>query len=268
MKKKVLLLFLCTLLYTVQSNAQEQKIFSSKKIPAKDTVWIFKPSNYDSLQQYATVFLLHGWSSNYKQWSEISNLQYYADLYNFILVCPDGFYDSWYLNSPKQKNWQYESFFFDELLPQLEKAYPIDKQNIFITGLSMGGHGAMLYFIRHNDIFKAAASTSGAINIFDGKLNLGLSRLLGKKNEEADNWRENSVAQNIGKLKGNTKAFLLDCGLSDGLYPYNVALFKKSHDLGLNVIFMSQEGIHNQLYWHKTLPMHLAFFKEQQNSYK
>ncbi len=44
--------------------------------------------------------MLHGHSGDYKQWSEIVDLKYYANKYNFLIVCPDGNFDSWYVDSP------------------------------------------------------------------------------------------------------------------------------------------------------------------------
>lgn len=260
--KKLILISVLFLLFRM-ANAQEQVIISDKTIPGNDTVWVFKPQNYDAKKTYPTVFLLHGWSGNFRQWSQDADLQYFANTYQFIFICPDGFYDSWYINSPKKENWQYESFFFNKLIPSMEKKYAMDKSNYFISGLSMGGHGALLYFINHNGVFKAAASTSGAINLIDRDIRLGLERLLGPKKDNFAAWKAISVYHNIDKIRGSQKPFLIDCGKQDGLYKYNYQLYQKAQKLGFNVTFISANGAHEHAYWHRSLPYHLAFFNEQ-----
>jgi putative tributyrin esterase len=132
--------------------AQDELIYQSKNLPKPDTTWVFKPKNYNDTQKLPIIFLLHGYSGNYKQWNNIMDAQKYADEYGFIIVCPDGLFDSWYLNSPVKKNSQYESFFFDELYPDIKSKYKVDEKYIFISGLSMGGHGALNLFIKKTRI--------------------------------------------------------------------------------------------------------------------
>ena len=56
----------------------------NKKIKAV----VITPASYATAQALHVVYLLHGHSGNY------------ADQYGFIIVCPDGGYGSWYLDSP------------------------------------------------------------------------------------------------------------------------------------------------------------------------
>ena len=141
-----------------------QKVFSIKsdKLERKVPVFVQKPANYQSSKSYPLVFMLHGYSENYEQWSKTTDLKKLATDYQMILVCPEGFVN-YYLNSPNLKTFQYEDFFFKELVPKIEEKYNIDNKNIFITGLSMGGYGALSLFINHSDFFNTAASTSGAL---------------------------------------------------------------------------------------------------------
>ena len=168
-----LLILLC-----LGAKAQDQLIYKSKNLPSADTTWVFKPKNYAQTDKLPLIFLLHGYSGNYKQWNNIMDAQKYADQYGFIIVCPDGLFSSWYLNSPVKKDWQFESFFFDELYPDIQKKYKVDPQNVFISGLSMGGHGALHLFIQKPELFSGAGSTSGGIKLSDGFGKFGLGDLL------------------------------------------------------------------------------------------
>ena len=87
------------------------------------------------------VLLLHGHGGNYKNWSEKVDLEQRVDRYNSLIICPDGSPNSWYLDSPLDQGSQYETFMIDELIPWLRKNYRISR--LGISGLSMGGHGAL-----------------------------------------------------------------------------------------------------------------------------
>ena len=147
------------------AKAQDQLVYQSRNLPRADTTWVFKPKNYQQKEKLPVIFLLHGYSGNYKQWHNIMDAQKYADEYGFIIVCPDGLFSSWYINSPVKKDWQYENFFFQELYPDIQKKYKADPNKVFISGLSMGGHGALYLFIQHQELFAGAGSTSGGIKL-------------------------------------------------------------------------------------------------------
>ena len=114
---------------------------------------VFVPGDYNPDEQYPLLFMLHGHGANYKQWNDIVDLKYFTNKYNFIIVCPDGQYDSWYVDSPILKESQFETYFFNDLAQEIFQKYKIDSTNIFITGLSMGGHGAMNLFLKHPKFF-------------------------------------------------------------------------------------------------------------------
>ena len=243
------------------ASAQDQVIYQSKNLPRADTTWVFKPSDYHKLQKMPVIFLLHGYSGNYKQWNGIMDAQKYADKYGFIIVCPDGLFSSWYLNSPVKKDWQFESFFFDELYPDIQKKYKTDSNNVFITGLSMGGHGALHLFITRPDLFSGAGSTSGGVKLSDGFGKFGLGDLLGNPPIESGLWKKYSVNDNIAQLKGNTKPIIFDCGASDFFYVGNNELKQKCDELKLNATYISQPGAHNKAYWMKSIAQQFDFFK-------
>ena len=113
------------------------------------------------------VYLLHGHGGYYKTWLIIKpNLPELADEKGFIFVCPDG-EESWYWDSPLHADVQYETFISSELVQYIDAHYPTDarRERRAISGLSMGGHGALWNAIRHPDVFGAAGSMSGGVDI-------------------------------------------------------------------------------------------------------
>ena len=102
-----------------------------------------------------TIYLLHGYGGNAKTWIDIKpNLPQIADEKGIIFVCPDG-KTSWYWDSPVNPSFRYETFISSELVKYIDEHYKTiaDRKGRAITGLSMGGHGAMWNAIRHKDMF-------------------------------------------------------------------------------------------------------------------
>jgi putative tributyrin esterase len=242
------------------ATAQKQIVITSKFLPSADTTWVYTPKKLAKGVKAPAVVLLHGWSGNYKQWNKIMDAQKYADEYGYILICPDGLYKSWYLNSPAKLDWQYESFFFDELLPKVKQDFSIDEDKLFISGLSMGGHGALWLFLKQPDLFKSAGSTSGGVNLRDAIGKFGVPELLGNPDKESDIWLKYSVIQNIDKLAGTNKEFIFDCGVDDFFYKSNNALKQKCDSLKIKATYISQPGTHNAKYWKKSIKQQFDFF--------
>jgi putative tributyrin esterase len=255
--------FLASVLFLVSlaASAQDQLVYTSKNLAKPDTTWVFKPQNYQQKDKLPVLFLLHGYSGNYKQWNKIMDAQKYANEYGLIIVCPDGLFSSWYINSPAKSDMQFESFFFDELFPDIKAKYKMDANNVFISGLSMGGHGALYLFIKHQELFKSAGSTSGGIQLSDGFGKFGLGAVLGNPPATSELWQKYSVTSLIDQLKGNKKPFIFDCGADDFFYKSNNALKQKCDELKLNATYISQPGAHNGAYWAKSIKQQVEFFK-------
>ncbi len=245
--------------------AQETIVYKTKNLAKPDTTWVFKPQNYREKEKLPVLFLLHGYSGNYKQWHGIMDAQKYANEYGFIIVCPDGLFSSWYLNSPVKSDMQFESFFFDELFPDIKSKYKVDTNNVFISGLSMGGHGALYLFLKREALFKSAGSTSGGTKLSDGFGKYGLGPILGNPPADSDLWQKYSVTSMIDQLKGNKKPFIFDCGSDDFFYQANNELKQKCDRLKLNATYISQPGAHNKAYWAKSIKQQFEFFKTLTN---
>jgi S-formylglutathione hydrolase FrmB len=256
------LLFILTLGCNTQ--AQKQFILKSTFLKSPDTSLVFMPKNMDYMADNLPVLImLHGYGGDYKQWNNIINIQEYADKYHFIIVCPDGGgKDSWYFDSPILKDSKYESFFIEEYLPYIKNNYPVDTNGIFITGLSMGGHGAMYLFLRHPELFASAGSTSGVLDLnYSGLKYSSLSNKLGEYNDNQERFDEYSSIKYLDNVKfGTSHPFIFDCGNKDHLYQANKNFKAKCDSLGINAFYFSFPGRHNRMYWKESIPWHFEFF--------
>ena len=137
-------------------------------------------------------------TATYRQWNTIINVQKYADAYGFIIVCPDGLKDSWYINSPRKQMSKFEDFFFKDSYPTIKKKYRVEDEQIFITGICLGGNGALNLFSKRPEFFRAAGSLGGVSDLSVESANASLQNILGSG--ERNVLRKFSVIQNVGRL--------------------------------------------------------------------
>ncbi len=269
--KKILISLALIAVIVSGLSAQKQLILSSKHISKADTVWVFTPTDYEfnPAKTYPLIYLLHGWSGSYHQWDDIMDCQIYADQYGFIIVCPDGLYDSWYINSPALKESQYADFFFMDLFPFITKSYRIDSKNVFITGLSMGGHGALYLFEQKPELFRSAGSISGVLDLTNSRDNYRISEYLGLKNDNSDlnTLQSFSVVGNIDKITQSGKEIIFSCGTSDPFYSVNNEFRAKCDETSTPATYISNPGTHNYPYWKANIGSHFEFFVKKIQSY-
>jgi len=254
-------LLLITLLLTCLTiNAQDTLYLNSDYIPHTDTTLVFVPKTTSS-HLFPAVIMLHGWAGNYNQWNEImGGLQRYADSLEMVIVCPDGFFDSFYINSPIKENSQFESFFWEVFIPTIFEKYPIDKSKLFITGLSMGGHGALSLFLKRPDLFLAGASTSGVLDLMALPNRPTITNAAGKTEDYSQAWEENSSAYLLKNIAGKDKKIFFDCGTEDFLYNINIKFKEKCDSLNVKYECKFQPGVHDKKYWNKSVRDHFSFF--------
>ena len=270
MRKILLLLtFLVTLITLVA--AQKQYVLASRHISKADTVWVFTPSDYtaNSTKQYPLIYLLQGWSGTYHQWNDIMDCQSYADRYGFIIVCPDALYDSWYINSPAIEQSQYADFFFMDLMPFAAKTYRVDSENVFITGLSMGGHGALYLFEQKPELFRSAGSLSGLLDLSTSRNEYEISKYLGIDDKsDTKKLKAYSVIGNIEKIAQSGKEIIFSCGTSNQFYSINNEFRVKCDELKIKATYISSPGAHNYDYWKSAIAYQFEFFSKKISAQK
>jgi S-formylglutathione hydrolase FrmB len=100
---------------------------------------IITPDNYAIAKELPLVYLLHGHGGNHLDWiNKAKGFEKAADLYNMIIVCPDGGVSSWYWDSLVDQASKYETYISDELVKLVDSKYKTikDSKGRAITGLS------------------------------------------------------------------------------------------------------------------------------------
>ncbi len=249
---------------TLTSRGQKTLVVDGGGYGLADTVLYYVPSQYsqDSLARPA-VILLHGYGGSHRQWPGISPLQDLADDYGMVILCPDGFKDSWYIDS-RQGN--YATFFAADVMREISALPEVDSLQMFITGLSMGGHGALHLMIKCPGRFLAAGSMSGVLDLRQSSLaKTSLARLLGPQGAGNPNWAKFSAVDNVEAVANANTPLIISCGAQDYLIECNRTFARKCSALGINVVYTESPGRHERPYWRITLPEHLRFFRKYIN---
>jgi S-formylglutathione hydrolase FrmB len=229
---------------------------------------VIKPDSYAKGVQFPVVYLLHGHGGNYADWiKNAPAITRYADQLNLIIVCPDGNINSWYFDSPIDTTLKYETYVATELVQWIDAHFKTikDRSGRAITGLSMGGHGALYLAFKHQAVFGAAGSMSGGVDLRPFPLNWGIAKKLGAYAAFPENWDRNSVINCTHLLTPNSLSLMIDCGTGDFFYNVNCNLHEK---LLLNNIpheFISRPGEHNFKYWSNAVAYQLLFMSKYFN---
>ncbi|WPR75014.1 alpha/beta hydrolase family protein [Algoriphagus sp. NG3] len=226
---------------------------------------VITPQNYNQTKKYPVVYLLHGYSGNYADWiTKVPQLSFYADLYDMIIVNPDGNYGSWYWDSPEVSESRYETYVSKELVDFIDKEYSTlqTREGRAITGLSMGGHGALYLAFRHQETFGAAGSLSGGVDIGPFPENWEMKKYLGTKAEHPDRWEEYSVLYQSNQLIPNRLKLIISCGTSDFFYQVNLNLHEQLAYNNIPHTFITGPGGHTWDYWADAVKYQLLFFHD------
>lgn len=233
-----------------------------KKKDHKATIILPDKYHYSNMK-YPVIYLLHGYGGNHSMWSRIVPLEKYSDSCQIIFVCPDGNFDSWYIDSPIKPDSKYESYIIETVIPFIDKKYRSisETEGRAICGSSMGGHGALTLICRHPNTFCAASSISGILDLTQFPENWNIKRILGDMNNNKQIWIENSFLGTMINLCVSKKPVLIDCGLSDFALQVNRTAHKKLDSLKVFHYYNERSGNHSAVYSQKVFKDHLNFLK-------
>ena len=216
-------------------------------------------------RDYPTVYLLNGYGGDYTSWLTVRpDLPEMADRYGMVMVMPSGM-DSWYWNSPADSTMQMESFITEVLVPRIDTDYPTirDARQRAITGLSMGGHGAMWLAGRHPELWRNAGATSGGVDIRPFPNRWTMKKWLGPVEEFPERWERMTVAAILPQIKEAGLNIIFDCGVDDFFAEVNDNLHRSMVEKGIPHDYISRPGNHSRDYWNNSIQYQLLFFDNQ-----
>jgi S-formylglutathione hydrolase FrmB len=276
------LLLLSCLLFAGSAHAAgraECRSVPSKILSRGVPYCILLPPSYDSekTHRYPVLYFLHGLGENEQMllnsggWDLIQDLWEQKRIGEFLVVTPAAG-RTFYINS-RDGRVRYEDFFIKEFLPFIEKNYRIraDRAHRGVTGVSMGGYGALRFAFRYPRLFGSVGAHSAALiaklpriemaNPQGNVITYVLAGAFGNPFDPAF-WNRNSpftIVRNSPRPVGLRIYF--DCGTEDD-YGFNVgaqAFDKLLASRGIPHEFHLYPGGHNEAYFAQHLPASLEF---------
>jgi len=135
---------------------------------------VYLPSGYDAgakppARLYPILYFLHGLGDNEQTlfnsggWTLLDDLRKQGKMGDFLIVAPDA-KRTFYINSADGKV-RYNDFFLEEFMPYIESKYRIrrGRSGRAISGVSMGGYGALRFAFAHPELFSAVSAQSAAL---------------------------------------------------------------------------------------------------------
>lgn len=270
------ILMLCTFFLNAATVDTIDVASPSMKTTYKAAVAI--PASYNKNQaSYPVLYLLHGANGHFRSWSirppvNKKLVENMADQYNMIIVMPEGEVFGWYYDNPLNPENQFETHIIKEVIPKVDATYRTVKthKGRVISGLSMGGHGAVYLSTRHPDMFCAAGSMSGALDMNFTKYRTNQPstpeqkqryiKALGNDDPTSEVFVKNSAINMIDKIKQNAMPLIIDCGVDDFLIDVNRAFHQRLVYQNIPHDYIERPGEHTWAYWENALPYHMIFF--------
>lgn len=266
-------------------SAVDSLVVHSKALGRDVKYRVYYPNEYRTTSfPYPTLYLLHGLYGSEENWSnpKAGNMKAICDKYfaehpteKRIVVMPDGG-NLWYRDS-QDDSCKYETFFFNELIPDVERHYRCkkDASNRAIAGLSMGGYGSVLYALHRPDMFSACYAMSPALFTREDAANMKAdmfgSFLSGRADYKEGDERfteyydandQHLLVTQVKKEDKKKVRFLIDCGDDDGLLKGAAKFFEEARENGVPCELRVRDGAHTWEYWRAALPMCLEFLAQ------
>jgi S-formylglutathione hydrolase FrmB len=236
---------------------------------------VYLPSGYEAgatqhpARRYPVLYFLHGLGDNEQTlfnsggWTLLDDLRNQHKMGDFLIVAPEG-RRSFYINSA-DGSVRYSDFFLQEFIPQVESKYRIlpGRAGRAISGISMGGYGALRFAFAHPELFSAVSAQSAALitespQTLDSASRAGaplagvLAPVFGKPINVA-HWNENNpfvlATRNAAALR--KMAIYFNCGQNDnyGFEKGAAALHEELQKETVKHEYHSYRGDHSLTYF-------------------
>jgi S-formylglutathione hydrolase FrmB len=204
------------------------------------------------------LFLLHGRSDDHTTWMRRTSIERYVEGFNLMVVMPNG-HRGFYVN--QADGYAYGDAVVEELPQLIEQWFRVHPQ-FAISGLSMGGYGAVRSALVRPDRFVSAVSHSGALFRFDNGYGEGRAmdrefiRTFGDPPEGGlgDLYALTSAATTYPALR-------IDCGTEDFLIEDNRQYQRFLAEHGVAHEYEEFPGAHTWDYWDAHVAEGIAFHR-------
>ena len=243
-------------------NVEERRLSSKlmrRQMPYRVILPVKYAGNKDA--RYPVIYLLHGLTGHYNNWTELTKLANYAADLDVIVVTPEGG-NGWYTDHTTKLDEKWESYIISELVPEIDKDFRTlnSRDKRAIAGLSMGGYGSIKFGLKYPEKFILAGSFSGALGAASyteelipgaiGRTIDGIFGPVGSQTRKSNDIFE--IARSLTPEKTKSLPFIyLDCGTEDFLFQNNREFVSLLIEKKVPHEYRQLPGAHNWQYWDK-----------------
>jgi enterochelin esterase-like enzyme len=288
MKKPLLLIFFGLICLPLITIAQTGKVYdnlsmTSKILKMERKYAVYLPPDYESSDRnYPVLYLLHGGGDDQTGWVQFGEVLQITDkairegkATPMVIIMPDANTGTRGFANNAIGTWRYEDFFFEELMPFVEKKYRIkaEKRYRAVSGLSMGGDGTFTYALHHPELFSSACPLSagtGPLTLADATTRLKRDNATIADSVIEKFYNRQSVLVLINSMPDSLKKsvrWYIDCGDDDFLYEGNSLAHIAMRKREIPHEFRTRDGAHNWTYWRTALPDVLEFISQAFHQY-
>lgn len=192
---------------------------------------------YAPKAKYPVIYLLHGVGNNKDTWFDYTQAELFAEENNIALISFGG-ENKFYADAGQEK---WNEFIGVELPEFLCGYFPISsrKEDTFILGLSMGGYGALLNYLKHPERYGGVGCLSGAIDKFDFA-----------NTEEGAEYNIHRLIEKQAREGVPFAPLYIACGEEDFIKDNTEHLVKTLKGNGVNFYYETEKGFgHEWRFW-------------------
>ncbi|KVL97315.1 esterase [Burkholderia stagnalis] len=248
-----------TRVVTIPSATMQQSFAATVVLP---DAYVRGNRGGNAAERFPAVYVLHGSGGDHTDWTANTRIGELADRYHVILVMPDGGRESWYLDSPFETGSRYETFVGKEVVSYVDAHFRTiaTKRARAITGLSMGGFGALRIALDRPDAFGAAGSISGAVDPRACDDEPRIDHVFGDRTRHPSFWNRSAIVESALTFAYAQMDLTIDCGTDDTLVGSNRTLHERLVALGVPHDYAERPGGHTWDYWANAIRYQVLFF--------
>ena len=228
-------------------------------LPTPDEPFISDDRPFYSDRKFQVLYLLHGMHGDATVWTRNTGIERYAQEHCLCVVSA-SVTNSCYLDMVHGS--KFMTYMLEELPTFIQQTFPVSRkrEDTFIAGLSMGGYGTFRLAGERPDMFAAAASLSGGLDVgrdhdMDGNIEGGPKTKMPIRDIFGDSpivGTDNDLFTLYPRLKKegvDLPKLYMCCGTEDFLYQTNLRFRDAMEEAGIEITYEESPGIHNWDYW-------------------
>ncbi|MGE3808267.1 MAG: alpha/beta hydrolase-fold protein [Gemmataceae bacterium] len=184
----------------------------ASKFQGKPTlIRVLLPDQLEKGKRYRVIYVLPVEAGSESRFGdgllEVKKLDLHNKL-SVVFVAPTFSQLPWYADHPADAGKQQESYLLKDVLPFIEKNYPVsaERKGRLLLGFSKSGCGAFTLLLRHPDVFERAAAWDAPVAL--DKPAYGGADIFGTQ-ENYENYRIDKLLASKGKQLGKEKRLAL-----------------------------------------------------------